>query len=222
MSCIRASRFILNASGRRYVLTCTYVPNVLIQRWYAAAQPKPKTNAITSRQSGPSEVTLGEKIASGSKAASYTFISLLGGGIFAYVIYALYKELFSGDSPQVLYSRAAEKFKHDTRVANALGFPTTVYCRETYNRHARQQVQYSNFNQDGSNYIRVQFIMAGPHNKATVYVEYKEKREKSLFSSNWEINHAVMKLKHPERTLILEDNRLANNMDNYSPSAISS
>lgn len=72
-----------------------------------------------------------------TKTASYLGVILLGVGITGIMFYAVVRELFSGKSPNNVYSKALDKVIADTRVQDALGEPLSGYGEE--NRRGRRQ-----------------------------------------------------------------------------------
>lgn len=82
----------------------------------------------TQKQSGlarsqeRSEVTtdvrpLGEKIKETTKTASYTGVILMGVGVTGVIFYYVFRELFSNNSPNSIYSEALEKCKNVSRTS---------------------------------------------------------------------------------------------------------
>lgn len=55
---------------------------------------------------------LGEKVKEATKTASYTGVILIGIGVTGVIFYYVFRELFSSNSPNSIYSEALEKCKN--------------------------------------------------------------------------------------------------------------
>lgn len=55
---------------------------------------------------------LGEKVKEATKTASYTGVILVGLGVTGVIFYYVFRELFSSNSPNSIYSEALEKCKN--------------------------------------------------------------------------------------------------------------
>jgi mitochondrial import inner membrane translocase subunit TIM21 len=66
---------------------------------------------------------LGERVKENTKTASYMGIIVAGIGVTGIMFYAIFRELFSSNSPNSIYSTALEKCKNDPRVQDSLGAP---------------------------------------------------------------------------------------------------
>lgn len=55
---------------------------------------------------------LGEKVKEATKTASYTGVILVGLGVTGIIFYYVFRELFSSNSPNSIYSEALEKCKN--------------------------------------------------------------------------------------------------------------
>ncbi|CAH1644814.1 unnamed protein product [Spodoptera littoralis] len=73
---------------------------------------------------------LGEKIKETTKTATYTGVILVGVGVTGIIFYYVFRELFSSNSPNSIYSEALEKCKNDPRVEDALGAPIKVMVKK--------------------------------------------------------------------------------------------
>ena len=79
----------------------------------------------------------------------YSGIIVAGIGATAVILYAIFKELFSGDSPQAIYSKAFEKCKVHPRVCDLLGEPIKCFGEES-NRGRRRRIKYIKITYFGS------------------------------------------------------------------------
>ena len=75
-----------------------------------------------------------------TKTASYMGVILLGVGVTGIMFYAIFSELFSGKSPNNVYSKALDRVINDTRIQDAIGTPISGYGEET-SRGRRRHVR---------------------------------------------------------------------------------
>ncbi|XP_055921733.1 mitochondrial import inner membrane translocase subunit Tim21 [Eupeodes corollae] len=180
------------------------------QRFYAQPQEKPSSGSLTKASDRTDVSTdvrpLGEKIKENTKTASYMGVILLGVGVTGALFYAVFKELFSSNSPNNIYSRALERVKEEPRVQDVLGAPIKGFGEES-RRGRRQHVAHSKFERNGVPHLRMQFYVQGIRNKATVHLEMKETSGKFTY------RYLFVQLDHyPNTTIILEDNRLSDQL----------
>lgn len=116
---------------------------------------------------------LGEKVKETTKTASYLGIILIGVGITATLFYAVFNELFSGKSPNNVYTKAMKRCLQDYRVEDKLGAPITAFGEET-RRGRRQHVNHLLYEKDGIKYLRMKFYLQGTRNKGTVQLDMAE------------------------------------------------
>lgn len=113
---------------------------------------------------------LGEKIKETTKTASYLGVILVGVAVTGTLLYSVLRELFSGSSPNNIYSEAVEMCKNDTRVQDKLGLPITAFGEES-RRRRRQHVSHAVFQRDGKQCIRMKFYLKGSFHKGVVHLE---------------------------------------------------
>lgn len=166
---------------------------------------KPSTALAEARQRSElsEEVKpLGEKIKENTKTASYMGIILLGVGVTGVMFYAIFRELFSSQSPNSVYSEALDRCQDDPKVQDALGAPIKGFGEET-RRGRRRHVAHSVYEKDGRKYMRMQFYIQGVRNKGTVHLEMRENQ-----SGKYEYRYLFITLDYyPNSTIVLEDNR---------------
>lgn len=144
---------------------------------------------------------LGEKIKENTKTASYMGIIVLGVGVTGALFYAIFRELFSSNSPNSIYSRALDKVINDPRVQDSLGAPIKGFGEET-RRRRRTHVAHSVYEKNGIDHLRMKFYVQGIRNKATCHLEMRK------INGNYEYRYLFVQLDHyPKTTIILEDNR---------------
>lgn len=123
----------------------------------------------TSKELG---MPLGERIKENTKTASYTGVILLGVGLTGGLFYVIFRELFSSNSPQNIYSAALDRCVNDTRIQDALGAPIKGFGEEN-SRRRRRHVSHTLYELEGTKHIRMNFYIQGIRNKATVFLEKK-------------------------------------------------
>jgi len=113
---------------------------------------------------------IGEKIKENTKTASYTAIIIAGLGVTCVMFFAIFRELFSSESPNNIYADALKRVVEDPRVQDAIGAPIKGFG-ETSRRGRRQHVAHSSYERNGKPHMRMQFYVQGLRNKATVQLE---------------------------------------------------
>ncbi|EDV57866.1 mitochondrial import inner membrane translocase subunit Tim21 [Drosophila erecta] len=145
---------------------------------------------------------IGEKIKENTKTASYTAIIIAGLGVTCVMFFAIFRELFSSESPNNIYADALSRVVEDPRVQDAIGAPIKGFG-ETSRRGRRQHVAHSSYERHGKPHMRMQFYVQGLRNKATVQLESRRNAAGKL-----EYRYLFVQLDHyPRTTIILEDNR---------------
>ncbi|KAI1280348.1 Mitochondrial import inner membrane translocase subunit Tim21 [Halotydeus destructor] len=194
-------------SNYHRIVLCSFRTNAA-RKYSTEKTAKAQTGLSRRTQTdGQSAVTVGEKIASATKAASYTGVMLAGFGVVVAIVYGIYKEMFSSDSPQVMFSNAAEKYKEDPSVQKLLGSPIHVFGREHYNRTARRHCEYMLLQENGIKMVRLTFIMLGTNDKAQATVEFRENPKAGFFADKWEISYGALKSFRNGRVHVIEDHR---------------
>ncbi|KAH1020978.1 hypothetical protein HUJ04_010559 [Dendroctonus ponderosae] len=84
---------------------------------------------------------LSEKVKETTKTTSYFAIILVGLGITGGLVYTVFNELFSGKSPNNIYSKAATRCIEFPQVSDKLGYPISAFGEET-RRGRRQHVSH--------------------------------------------------------------------------------
>ncbi|KOB71045.1 putative mitochondrial import inner membrane translocase subunit tim21 [Operophtera brumata] len=145
---------------------------------------------------------LGEKIKDTTKTVSYTGVILAGIGVTGVIFYYVFRELFSSNSPNSIYSAALEKCKNDPRVEDALGAPIKGYGEET-TRRRRTHVSHAIYLRDGIQHMRMRFYIKGIRNKGVVEVDMKQNEY-----GNYICRYLLVQLDdYTGKTFIIEDNR---------------
>ncbi|KFM76028.1 Mitochondrial import inner membrane translocase subunit Tim21, partial [Stegodyphus mimosarum] len=148
------------------------------------------------------ELTIGGKVKQTAKDASYLGIIIAGIGVTGIMFYAILRELFSGQSPNSIYTEALKICRNDIQVADTLGEPIKGYG-ELSSRGRRRHVSHLKYEKDGKNYMRMKFYVEGSRRKGTVHLEVIEGKKGS-----YEYRYLFVDLDgFPTKTIILKDNR---------------
>ncbi|XP_049870390.1 mitochondrial import inner membrane translocase subunit Tim21 [Pectinophora gossypiella] len=157
---------------------------------------------------------IGEKVKEATKTASYTGVILVGLGVTGIIFFYVFRELFSSNSPNSIYSQALEKCKNDPRVEDELGSPIKGYGEET-TRRRRTHVSHAVYEKDGAKHMRMRFYIKGIRNKAIVELDAKQNDY-----GNYLFRYLLVQLDdYTGRTFIIEDNRAE--LDNPNKSVLS-
>lgn len=132
----------------------------------AVTKSSASSNADVSTDVRP----LGERVKENTKTASYMGVILIGVTVTGVLIFAVFRELFSSDSSNSVYSAALTICVDDPRIQDALGAPIKGYGEET-RRRRRQHVAHLLVERHGEKFMQMQFYIQGIRNKATVQLE---------------------------------------------------
>lgn len=153
---------------------------------------------------------LGEKIKETTKTVSYTGVILIGLGATGVIFFYVFRELFSSNSPNSIYSEALEKCKNDPRVEDELGAPIKGYGEET-TRRRRTHVSHAIYVKDGIKHMRMRFYIKGIRNKGVVELDMKQNEY-----GNYQCRYLLVQVDDfTRKTFIIEDNRAE--LDNTKP-----
>ncbi|XP_022122235.2 mitochondrial import inner membrane translocase subunit Tim21 [Pieris rapae] len=179
-------------------------PRIYGIRWFSNEK---EGGLIKSRGNERTDVStdvrpIGEKVKEATKTASYTGIILAGVGITGVIFYYVFRELFSSNSSNSIYSVALEKCKSDPRVEDALGAPIKGYGEET-TRRRRTHVSHAVYEKNGVKHMRMRFYIKGVRNKAIVELDMKQNEY-----GNYLCRYLLVQLDdYSGKTFIIEDNR---------------
>ncbi|XP_068621352.1 mitochondrial import inner membrane translocase subunit Tim21 [Battus philenor] len=176
------------------------------QTQYARCYSNEKRNDLTKSEERADVSTdvrpLGEKIKETTKTVSYTGVILAGIGVTGVIFYYVFRELFSSNSPNSIYSVALEKCKNDPRIEDALGAPIKGFGEET-SRRRRTHVSHAVYEKDGVKHMRMRFYIKGIRNKAVVELDMKQNEY-----GNYVCRYLLVQLDDfSGKTFIIEDNR---------------
>jgi len=118
------------------------------------------------------------------------------------MFYAIGRELFSGQSPSGVYSRAVKLCTNNEKVKDAIGEPIKAYG-EMNRRGRRRFVKSVEYEVDGVKRMQVQFYLEGSQNKGTVFVEVKQDGR-----GKYQFEYVLLELdSFPRRVITVEDHR---------------
>jgi len=115
-----------------------------------------------------------EKAKDNAKTASYGMVIVVGVAITGYIAYTILSELFSSNSPNAMYEKAAKLCISHPKVQDMLGEPIKVYGEES-RRGRRNRVTHL-FYQDetGRKGLRIQFYLQGCRNRGVAQLDARE------------------------------------------------
>jgi len=129
----------------------------------------------SSRQStNQLQTSFAEKAKDNAKTASYGMVIVVGVGVTGIIAYNVLKELFSSNSPQALYEKAANLCKEHPKVQDMLGEPIKAFGEES--RRGRRNRVSSLLYQDeeGRKGVRLQFYLQGRRARGTAQLDARE------------------------------------------------
>lgn len=112
---------------------------------YISTAPEQKKNdskSLTeSKSGGEIQTSFKTTVKENTKTASYLGVILIGVGVTGIMFYAVFRELFSGNSANNIYSQALDRVISDTKIQDAIGIPISGYGEET-KRGRRRHVRF--------------------------------------------------------------------------------
>ncbi|KAI0076276.1 hypothetical protein K474DRAFT_1598295 [Panus rudis PR-1116 ss-1] len=111
-----------------------------------------------------SELKTGEKVVRTAARTSNLVVILFGAGLTAVLAYALTSEMFSKNSPTVLYGKACELIKESPKVAQYLQGPLVFHnnppavIRPKHRNHLSSQIYVDSY---GREHMRLHFFVQG-------------------------------------------------------------
>jgi len=171
------------------------------------AAPKEKSHDSALRlkegnqNSEPSQLSLGVKVKEASKTVWYSGIVIAGLGATGVILFTIFKELFSSQSPQAIYTKSLKKCCEHPRVCDLLGEPITGFGEES-SRGRRKRLRHSFHLKDGIEHIQLIFYIKGIRNSASVYVDMEK------INDSFEYSYLIVEIDNysRERVFII-DNR---------------
>ncbi|KAG8199874.1 hypothetical protein JTE90_015865 [Oedothorax gibbosus] len=177
-------------------------PSVLVHCRWKSNNEDQVSNVTKAKESEHIQLTVAEKVKQTTKDAGYLSIIIAGIGVTGVMFYAIFRELFSGQSPNSVYSDALKICRNDTSITDVLGEPIQGYG-ELSSRGRRRHVSHLKYEKDGKSYMRLKFYIKGTRKSGTVHLEMVENSK-----SKYEYRYLFVDLDgYPPKTIILKDNR---------------
>lgn len=98
------------------VIKCNNFPQKPLRRFSSEKDQSGLTKSQERAEVSTDVRPLGEKIKDATKTVSYTGVILVGVGVAGVIFYYVFRELFSSNSPNSIYSVALEKCKDVSNV----------------------------------------------------------------------------------------------------------
>lgn len=137
-----------------------------------------------------------EVVKKNASTAGYSVVVAVFGAFSLYLLYFIFKELFSSNSPLGVFNRALERCQKDSRVLDALGEPIKVFGE---GRRRRNHFSQAFYERNGTKYLRLKFYMQGLRRTGIVYVEAKD------VSGTYELTNIQMQLDDVLNTVLAID-----------------
>ncbi|XP_070163287.1 mitochondrial import inner membrane translocase subunit Tim21 isoform X1 [Polyergus mexicanus] len=156
--------------------------------WYSTK--KSVTNIEPSETDTKVQVGTAKIVKENLKSAGQLGIIISGIGITAFVLYTLFSELFSSESPDAIYSKARVRCMEHPKLIDLLGAPIKSYGDET-NRRRRRRISHMYFIKDDIKYMRLKFYLEGTRRRGTAFVEVKKNE-----SDKYEYSYLYVMVNH--------------------------
>jgi len=201
-ACLKDSAFIFNSYCSKYI---TLVNPYLNSRW-KSSNANENSSLSEVKENSSSQLTLGQKVKQTTKDASYLGVIVAGVGVTGVMFYAILSELFSGESPNSIYTEALRVCRSDQKLVDILGEPIKGYG-ELSSRGRRRHVSHLKYEKDGINFMRMLFYVEGTRKKGTVHLEMKQGPKRK-----YDYRYLFVDIDgYPPQTYILKDNRHEDN-----------
>ncbi|KAK3589318.1 hypothetical protein CHS0354_026975 [Potamilus streckersoni] len=143
-----------------------------------------------------------QKVKEATKDASYLVVIVVGIGILGMMMYYIFWELFSSQSPSGVYGNALKLCQQDERLKFKLGEPIKGYG-ETTSRGRRRYVSHTEYTTpDGVRHMMMQFYVEGPKRKGTAHLDvYKNEHGK------YDYRFLFIDLDATHETVVIRDKR---------------
>ena len=136
-------------------------------------QPKEVTNT-ESKESAELQTSVYKNAKESAKTASMGLVVMAGLAITGGVFFVLFKELFSGESPQSLFQQGSEKCIAHEKVQDLLGEPIKPMGEPT-RRHNSKHIKHMVYqDEQGRKGLRTQFDLLGLRKSAVAEMDARE------------------------------------------------
>ncbi|XP_072744969.1 mitochondrial import inner membrane translocase subunit Tim21 [Anoplolepis gracilipes] len=157
------------------------IPNTKYNVWYSTK--KSTTNVELSETDNKKQISIAEVVKENFKFAGHLGIIISGIGMTAFILYTLFLELFSSESPDAIYSKARKRCMEHPKLIDLLGAPIKAYVDET-NRRRRRHINHMYYRKNGVKYMRLKFYLEGTRRRGTAFLEVK-KNESDKFEYSY-------------------------------------
>jgi len=180
------------------------IPNSLPSRSFKTVAVCFSKDVANVKQDKNLQTSFAKKTKENVKTAWYGGVVVAGLGVIGVVLYNLWLELFSGNSPNSLFQSASDKCMDHPKVQDMLGEPIKAFGEET-RRGRRRHVSYLDYtDENGRKGVRVQFYLQGLRKRATCQVDAREDGT----GGNMKTRFIIVTADDLQRsTVIVEDNR---------------
>lgn len=203
--CMKDFAVVSNGISSKYITL--FSPHIILR--YKSNNVNENSSLSEVKESSSSQLTLGEKVKQTTKDASYLGIIIAGIGVTGVMFYAILSELFSGQSPNSIYTETLKLCRNDEKLADLLGGPIKGYG-ELSARGRRRHVSHIEYEKDGRKYMRMKFYVEGSRQKGTVHLEMKQDPK-----GKYSYRYLFVDIdKYPPQTYVIKDNRHEDSSDN--------
>ena len=159
----------------------------------------------TDQQQTSLQTGFAEKAKENVKTAGYGSVIVAGLGVTGFILYTVFRELFSGQSPSVLFQAASDRCAADQRVQDLLGEPIKAFGEETRRGRRRHVAHLDYVDEKGRKGVRVKFYLQGSRKRATAQLDAREDERDGKMKTRFIIVTADHDVMH--RSIVVEDNR---------------
>lgn len=161
------------------------------------------TEVDVARKSAYEGLSAGQKVKEVSKDFTYIVIILAAIGCLGGMLYVVGNELFSGNSPNGVYTKAFKICSKNDELKIILGSPIKGHGEES-RRGRRNRVSHTLFKAEDGEHMRMMFHLQGPDKSAQVQLDVV--KDASGKFRNY--RYMVAKVEQfPYQTVLIEDNR---------------
>jgi len=179
----------MRVTTRRLLVTLGRMPawsksttrcSCLSRNFATTAQPRNKgatktlVESSSQQSSNQLQTSFAEKTKENAKTASYGLVIVVGVGVTGVIAYTVLNELFSSNSPNALYEKAATLCKEHPKVQDMLGEPIKAFGEES-RRGRRNRVSSLTYqDEQGRKGVRLQFYLQGRRNRGIAQLDARE------------------------------------------------
>uniref|UniRef100_A0A0K2TEQ8 Mitochondrial import inner membrane translocase subunit Tim21 n=1 Tax=Lepeophtheirus salmonis TaxID=72036 RepID=A0A0K2TEQ8_LEPSM len=120
------------------------------------------------------QTTFAKTAKENARYVGYGSIVLLGIGVTGALLYTLGTELFSTDSPIVIYQTTSDRCMAHPKVQDLLGMPIKSFGEETRRGRRRHVASYKYTDAEGRGGMRIKYYLQGIRNRGIVQVDARD------------------------------------------------